>query len=60
MTDEKKPAEPSKGVTLYVDELTIANASASANAMIQAFVKEFSKSYGEKAAEVDRATNKGP
>ena len=56
--DETKSTEPPKSVTLYVDELTIANASASANAMIQAFVKEFSKRYGEKAAEVDKAANR--
>jgi hypothetical protein len=57
MAKEKKVDEQRHNVTFYVDALTITNASTSANSMIQNFVQKFSKSYGEKAEEADKASS---
>jgi hypothetical protein len=53
MADEKTPT-----VTLYVDASIILNASTSANAVIQTFVRQFSKEYAAKAKEVDKLIEK--
>ena len=57
MTDpENKSGEAPDvaSITIQVDALTIANASTSANSVIREFVKQFSKAYGEQAAEVNK------
>jgi hypothetical protein len=57
MTDKKPDESPNAGVIL-IDAIALANASTSANTVVHELVKQFSKDYGQNAAEVDKATKK--